>query len=75
MRRIGVHTSIAGGIRKGLERAIELGCNTLQIFSHNPRGWAVKETNGGIKFQKLRMNLIFHLFSSIRHSDKSCFSE
>lgn len=26
----------------GLERARELGCNTMQIFSHNPRGWEVK---------------------------------
>lgn len=43
MRRIGVHTSIAGGLHRSLERARELGCNTLQIFSHNPRGWAVKE--------------------------------
>ena len=42
MRRLGVHTSITGGIQKSLERAKELGCNTLQIFSHNPRGWAVK---------------------------------
>ncbi len=43
MRRIGVHTSIAGGIHKALERAKELGCNTLQIFSHNPRGWAARD--------------------------------
>ncbi len=43
MRRIGVHTSIAGGICTGLERAKRLGCNTLQIFSHNPRAWAVKD--------------------------------
>jgi deoxyribonuclease IV len=42
MRRIGVHTSIAGGIEKSLERASALGCNTLQIFSHNPRGWQTK---------------------------------
>ncbi len=42
MRRIGVHTSIAGGLHCSLERARELGCNTLQIFSHNPRGWSVK---------------------------------
>ena len=41
MRRIGVHTSIAGGLRKSLERAVALGCNTMQIFSHNPRGWAL----------------------------------
>ncbi len=43
MQRIGVHTSIAGGIHKSLERAHELGCNTLQIFSHNPRGWAIRD--------------------------------
>ncbi|MEW6053951.1 MAG: TIM barrel protein [Nitrospirota bacterium] len=42
MRRIGVHTSIAGGLHLSLERAHALGCNTLQIFSHNPRGWDVK---------------------------------
>jgi len=42
IRKIGVHTSIAGGLHLSLERAHELGCNTLQIFSHNPRGWAVK---------------------------------
>lgn len=40
-RRIGVHVSIAGGIDKGLERAKELGCSTVQLFSHNPRGWAI----------------------------------
>jgi deoxyribonuclease-4 len=41
MRRLGVHTSIAGGLHLSLERAKDLGCNTLQIFSHNPRGWAL----------------------------------
>lgn len=46
MRRIGVHTSIAGGIHLSLERAHELGCTTLQIFSHNPRGWAVGRRTG-----------------------------
>lgn len=38
-RRHGVHTSIAGGIHLALERARELGCTTVQIFSHNPRQW------------------------------------
>jgi deoxyribonuclease IV len=42
MRRLGVHTSIAGGLPLSLERVHALGCTTLQIFSHNPRGWAVK---------------------------------
>lgn len=42
MRRLGVHTSIAGGIHLSLQRAHDLGCTTLQIFSHNPRGWSKK---------------------------------
>ena len=43
MRRLGVHTSIAGGLHLSLERAHALGCTTIQIFSHNPRGWEVKQ--------------------------------
>ena len=39
--RIGVHVSIAGHIYESLERAHALGCNTMQIFSRNPRGWQV----------------------------------
>jgi deoxyribonuclease-4 len=38
--RIGVHVSIAGKIYESLERAKALGCNTMQIFSRNPRGWS-----------------------------------
>lgn len=37
--RIGVHVSIAGHIYESLDRAQGLGCNTMQIFSRNPRGW------------------------------------
>ena len=40
-RRIGVHTSISGGVHLAVERAHELGCSTMQIFSHNPRQWHV----------------------------------
>ena len=43
MRRIGVHVSIAGKIWESLERAKALGCNTMQIFSRNPRGWQASE--------------------------------
>jgi deoxyribonuclease-4 len=38
-RRIGIHTSIAGGVQNAAERAYRLGCNTLQIFSSSPRQW------------------------------------
>lgn len=40
-RKLGVHTSIANGIHLSLDRAKKLSCNTVQIFSHNPRQWRV----------------------------------
>jgi deoxyribonuclease-4 len=42
-RRIGIHTSTAGGVPNAAERAYRLGCNTLQIFSSSPRRWAPHE--------------------------------
>ncbi|HEY3769426.1 MAG TPA: deoxyribonuclease IV [Candidatus Angelobacter sp.] len=38
-RRIGIHTSTAGGIEMAAERAYRLGANTFQIFSSSPRQW------------------------------------
>ena len=37
--RVGVHTSIAGGVEKAVVRAKKIGCDTFQMFSANPRGW------------------------------------
>jgi deoxyribonuclease-4 len=42
-RRIGIHTSSAGGVQNAAERAYRLGCNTFQIFSSSPRQWAQSE--------------------------------
>jgi deoxyribonuclease-4 len=39
-RRIGIHTSTAGGAELAAERAYRLGCSTFQIFSSSPRQWA-----------------------------------
>ncbi len=39
MHRIGAHLSIAGGHIKAIDRALELGCNAVQIFCASPRGW------------------------------------
>jgi deoxyribonuclease-4 len=39
-RRIGIHTSSAGGVQNAAERAYRLGCNAFQIFSSSPRQWA-----------------------------------
>jgi deoxyribonuclease IV len=38
-RRIGIHTSTAGGVQMAAERAYRLGANTFQIFSSSPRQW------------------------------------
>ena len=38
-RRIGIHTSIAGGVENAAERAYRLGCSAFQIFSSSPRQW------------------------------------
>ena len=38
-RRIGIHTSTAGGVENAAERAWRLGCSTFQIFSSSPRQW------------------------------------
>jgi deoxyribonuclease-4 len=37
--RFGFHLSIAGGFSKIPERAAVRGCETVQFFSRNPRGW------------------------------------
>ena len=37
--RLGVQVSISGKIYIAIDRAESLGCNTMQIFSRNPREW------------------------------------
>ncbi len=37
--RLGLHVSIAGHIYESITRAQELGCNTMQIFSRDPKKW------------------------------------
>lgn len=42
MLRLGMHVSVAGGVDKAIERALEKGCNAFQIFTSNPRSWRSK---------------------------------
>ena len=44
--KIGAHVSTAGGIRKAVGRAVEIGCETIQIFGSSPQGWAFKPVSG-----------------------------
>ena len=38
--RIGRHLPTSGGLDKTLQKAGELGCETVQVFVSNPQGWA-----------------------------------
>jgi deoxyribonuclease-4 len=44
---VGAHVSIAGGLASAITRAEALGCDCLQIFARNPRGWAARELTLG----------------------------
>jgi len=37
--RMGFHVSIEGGLDKAVDRALELGCATFQMFTRSPRMW------------------------------------
>jgi deoxyribonuclease IV len=57
--RIGFHVSISGGFARSVERAHELGCTCMQLFSRNPRGWTVRPLDKAdvAEFKKLREKL------------------
>lgn len=40
--KLGVHVSIAGNLINSLDRAKSVGCETMQIFTSNPKGWDFK---------------------------------
>jgi len=41
--KIGFHVSIVGTIDEAVDRAVELGCTTFQIFTRNPRSWTAEK--------------------------------
>ncbi|MEM2905125.1 MAG: deoxyribonuclease IV [Candidatus Bathyarchaeia archaeon] len=44
---MGFHVSIADRLDKAVDRAVERGCNTFQVFTRNPRGWAISPLDEG----------------------------
>ena len=40
--KIGFHAPIKGGVHNALIVARDVGCDTVQLFSRNPRGWMAK---------------------------------
>ena len=45
--RLGFHLSIAGSFSRAVREAEALGCQALQIFVQNPRGWRWREPGAG----------------------------
>jgi deoxyribonuclease IV len=68
-RRIGIHTSTAGGIHNAAERAYRLGSNTLQIFSSSPRQWAPYELSYPLCEKMLRLRAQYDLKPLVIHTN------
>jgi deoxyribonuclease IV len=68
-RRIGIHTSSAGGVQNAAERAYRLGCNTLQIFSSSPRQWAPYQLQQPLCDQMLRLRQKYDLKPLVIHTN------
>jgi deoxyribonuclease-4 len=61
-KRIGAHVSTSGGVWTAINRAVDAGANTLQIFSSSPRTWksgAVKPADA-VKLNALREEFNVH---------------
>lgn len=43
MIRLGFHVSISGSFDRAVDRALELSCDTFQVFISNPRSWYSRE--------------------------------
>lgn len=82
--RFGFHISIAGGFSKVVKRAIDLGCDTVQIFTKSPRGWKyvpIDEKDAEACWKGLSENdikpLVVHLpyLPNLASSDKELFEK
>jgi endonuclease IV len=68
-RRIGIHTSSAGGVQNAAERAYRLGCNTFQIFSSSPRQWTPYELGESQCSEMNRLRATYDLKPLVIHTN------
>src|SRR6202051_4815308 len=68
-RRIGIHTSTAGGVAYAAERAYRLGCNTFQIFSSSPRQWKPYELAPQQQREMTRLRAKYDLQPLVIHAN------
>jgi len=77
--RIGFHIPISRGWKKAVDYAQSLGCQTVQVFSHNPRSWGGFSKEEDVKALLHEANikpLIIHSayivnLASIKYGEKS----
>ena len=75
--RFGFHISIAGGFSKVVERAHVRGCETIQLFSRNPRGWkyeSLNEQKVGEFRAAIRSSGLFPIFLHLPYLPNIAFS-
>ncbi|MEI7425662.1 MAG: deoxyribonuclease IV [Candidatus Moraniibacteriota bacterium] len=65
---IGAHISIAGGIINAPERASDLGCEIMQIFTRSPRGGKAPELTPEICEQFKALTLKFKIKATYIHT-------
>lgn len=65
--RLGYHVSVAGGIFNAFGRAEAMGCETMQIFLSNPRGWDVAQVSNGDIKKFLEMRAGHHINPVVAH--------
>ncbi|HEY4930624.1 MAG TPA: deoxyribonuclease IV [Terriglobales bacterium] len=68
-RRIGIHTSTAGGVANAAERAYRLGYNTLQIFSSSPRQWKPYDLTPEQRDEMIRLRAKYDLRPLVIHAN------
>lgn len=65
---IGCHVSIAGGVHKAPERAADLGCEAMQIFTRSPQGGKAPELTETI-ISEFRSNCKKHnIYETVVHT-------
>ena len=47
MVKLGFHVSVSGSVDLAVDRALELGCDTFQFFTGNPRSWVSRGLGEG----------------------------
>ena len=67
MIKLGLHVSISGTLDQAPERARELGCDTFQMFTRNPRGWQFRKLNDDEVKEFRRKTETYNIAPTVTH--------